>query len=197
MTCLVAVLAMPYALSPLTPMSMLERPAGHAGFLVLEPVALSVPLGSILERPAGHAGFLVLEPVALSVPLGSMLERPAGHAGFLVLEPVALSVPLGSILGFRGGGGRNLCQEIDAGFIVATVVVVVVVVVVPMPLLLAITIRIILGTPDANQPSHERLCCNLASRNAARAVCNVWESLQRGGSQSVTAMLNTRDHTAV
>ena len=32
MTCLVAVLAMPYALSPLTPMSMLERPAGHAGF---------------------------------------------------------------------------------------------------------------------------------------------------------------------
>ena len=148
MTCLVAVLAMPYALSPLTPMSMLERPAGHAGFLVLEPVALSVPLGSILR--------------------------------------------------FRGCGGRNLCQEIDAGFIVATVVVVVVVVVVvPMPLLLAITIRIILGTPDANQPSHERLCCNLASRNAARAVCNVWESLQRGGSQSVTAMLNTRDHTAV
>ena len=77
MTCLVAVLAMPYALSPLTPMSMLERPAGHAGFLVLEPVALSVPLGSILR--------------------------------------------------FRGCGGRNLCQEIDAGFIVATVVVVVVV----------------------------------------------------------------------
>ena len=75
MTCLVAVLAMPYALSPLTPMSMLERPAGHAGFLVLEPVALSVPLGSILR--------------------------------------------------FRGCGGRNLCQEIDAGFIVATVVVVV------------------------------------------------------------------------
>ena len=71
MTCLVAVLAMPYALSPLTPMSMLERPAGHAGFLVLEPVALSVPLGSILR--------------------------------------------------FRGCGGRNLCQEIDAGFIVATV----------------------------------------------------------------------------
>ena len=80
MTCLVAVLAMPYALSPLTPMSMLERPAGHAGFLVLEPVALSVPLGSILR--------------------------------------------------FRGCGGRNLCQEIDAGFIVATVVVVVVGVVV-------------------------------------------------------------------
>ena len=79
MTCLVAVLAMPYALSPLTPMSMLERPAGHAGFLVLEPVALSVPLGSILR--------------------------------------------------FRGCGGRNLCQEIDAGFIVATVVVVVGVVV--------------------------------------------------------------------
>ena len=78
MTCLVAVLAMPYALSPLTPMSMLERPAGHAGFLVLEPVALSVPLGSILR--------------------------------------------------FRGCGGRNLCQEIDAGFIVATVVVVGVVV---------------------------------------------------------------------
>ena len=79
MTCLVAVLAMPYALSPLTPMSMLERPAGHAGFLVLEPVALSVPLGSILR--------------------------------------------------FRGCGGRNLCQEIDAGFIVATVVVVIGVVV--------------------------------------------------------------------
>ena len=71
MTCLVAVSAMPYALSPLTPMSMLERPAGHAGFLVLEPVALSVPLGSILR--------------------------------------------------FRGCGGRKLCQEIDAGFIVATV----------------------------------------------------------------------------